>query len=120
MLSLRRLSLLYLLLLLLLSSSSSSSSSKAVLEAESATEGDTQLVPVDKPKAKLDRPLATVASPDAIPSLVVSFVVHCWLLLVAPLLRRRSHLVLSLLISWISFLYLVLKMSCQQTWIRSP
>ena len=36
------------------------SSTKAVLEAESAAEGDSQLVPVAKPKAKPDRPLATV------------------------------------------------------------
>ena len=42
---------------------------KLCLEAESAAEGDTQLVPVAKPKAKPDRPLATVASPDAIASL---------------------------------------------------
>ena len=43
--------------------------SKSVLEAESAAEGDAQLVPVAKPKAKPDRPLATVVSPDAMASL---------------------------------------------------
>ena len=43
--------------------------SKSVMEAESAAEGDAQLVPVAKPKAKLDRPLATTVSPDAMSSL---------------------------------------------------
>ena len=43
--------------------------SKTVLEAESNAEGDAQLVPVAKPKAKLDRPLATTVSLDAMASL---------------------------------------------------
>ena len=43
--------------------------SKSVLKAESTAEGDAQLAPVAKPKAKPDRPLATVVSPDAIASL---------------------------------------------------
>ena len=52
--------------------------SKSVLEAESAAEGDAQLVPVAKPKAKPDRPLATtVARLMPLHLYVVSFVVHC-------------------------------------------
>ena len=51
--------------------------SKTVLEAESNAEGDAQLVLVAKPKAKLDRPLATTVAPDAMTSLRGSFVVRC-------------------------------------------
>ena len=43
--------------------------SKSVMEAESNAEGDAQLVPVAKPKAKLDRPLATTVAPDALKTL---------------------------------------------------
>ena len=43
--------------------------SKSVMEAESTAEGDAQLVPVAKPKAKLDRPLATTVAPDALKNL---------------------------------------------------